>query len=493
MHYKFLSQSLSIMMILILIVLLPACDESSESSTNENNDSPSMTISNEDMGMSNMAGMSGIDNTAPDMNQPTVDMEVSVDMMGESNTFPVFEGELVTCTQNETFESLRPILSGGRANPTGRGEHAAAYDPCNQRIILFGGNDFQPEECADFGPKRFKGDTWMYSLEYDNWVRLELGDAPDARGRHHMILDQSRKKIYLYGGRYRPEDTSGSYRIFSDMWSFDLNTDTWTKMETTGDKPGRKFNAAMIYDHLNDQVIFFGGNSSSDALNLAPENSTYILDLNTMVWREVNTQTKPPKSIYHSMSMHSSANKLVLFGGGDANAFLGPFYTDVWAFDLATETWEKVWTPAMGTSPDARINASMIDDVDNERIILFAGHDDTRIGHRNDVWSFTIGQGWSPVIDGDAGAGEGCNSFCSCPPNFVEVDMNSPERRQYQSLIPILGENRAILFGGKSDCGYLDDTWSFGFNDDQWTEIEPAGQGEACMRTGQEGCTDLCY
>ena len=71
--------------------------------------------------------------------------------------------------------------------------------------------------------------------------------------------------------------------------------------------------------------------------------------------------------------------------------------------------------------------------------------------------------------------------------------MNSPERRQYQTFVSILGEGRAILFGGKGDCGYLDDTWNFSFEDHQWTEIEPAGQGEACMRMGQEGCTDLCY
>ena len=25
----------------------------------------------------------------------------------------------------------------------------------NQRLVLFGGNDFQPEKCQDFGPKRF--------------------------------------------------------------------------------------------------------------------------------------------------------------------------------------------------------------------------------------------------------------------------------------------------------------------------------------------------
>ena len=428
--------------------------------------------------------------TKADMGSPP-DMVIEVDAMPPPP--PLFEGELVACTDNSNVDALIPILSGGRTHPTGRGEQGSVYDPCHQRIILFGGNDFQPAECADFGPKRFQGDTWMYSIEYDNWARLEVTDAPEGRGRHRMVMDRSRKKIYLYGGRYRPEGETGNYFIFNDFWSFDLNTDEWTKVETTGDLPQRRFNFAMVYDHINDQVILFGGNTSADPLRLIPQNDTYILNIETMVWRKVDAATKPPKSIYHEMTLYSTENKLLMFGGGDENAFLGPFYGDVWALDLETEEWEEVWRQGMGDTPDARINASLVDDPGQERVILFAGHDDTRVGHRNDAWAFNIEQGWTQLSAGDSGAGEGCEAFCSCPPDFVEVDMSSPERRQYQTFVPILGEDRAILFGGKGDCGYLDDTWSFSFVDHQWTEIEPAGQGEACMRTGQEGCTDLCY
>ena len=72
---------------------------------------------------------------------------------------------------------------------------------------------------------------------------------------------------------------------------------------------------------------------------------------------------------------------------------------------------------------------------------------------------------------GDTGAGQGCTRFCECPPDFVQVDINSPERRQYHMFEPIPDEHRAILFGGKGDCGYLDDTWSFSFEDDQWLRL----------------------
>ena len=406
---------------------------------------------------------------------------------------PEFEGEAVACERNPNIAALAPILNGGRTHPTGRGEQAAAYDPCHGRIILFGGNDFQPEECADFGPKRFQSDTWMYSIEHDNWARLDI-DGPPARGRHRMVFDSSRKRMYMFGGRYREQPNSGNYTLFNELWAFDVNTDTWAEIPTEGRGPSPRSNTAMVYDYLNDQVVLYGGNTSNNGLQFAPMADTYILDLETMTWRQVAGDA-PPRRLFHRMVMDGEHGKVVLYGGGHEGAFTGDFYPNVWAFDLETETWEEVWTPERSRGPDRRINPSLVEDQENGKIIMFAGHDETRVGHRNDVWRFDMNnRKWAPVIAGDSGAdGEQCEAFCSCPADFVSVDVNSPERRQYHSFISIYGEQRAILFGGKGDCGYLDDTWSFGFEEGAWTEVEPAGQGEACKRTGQEGCTDLCY
>ena len=408
-----------------------------------------------------------------------------------------FPGEQVACSENSNFESLLPILNGGKTHPTGRGEQATAYDPCNRRIVLFGGNDYQPEECADFGPKRFNGDTWIYSVEYANWARLEPPSSPSARGRHQMTFDRSRKQILLFGGRFRPEGASGNYTLFNDLWAFDVNTDTWTQLPTMGDTPSARGNSAMLYDDINDRVLLFGGSTSPNGLSFAPQNDLYRLDLDTNTWTRIqSTSTNMPEArLFHGLAMDGPLNKLILYGGGDANAFVGPFINDVWSFDLSTETWELLWLPsASSPGPPARINPGMIEDRSRGRFVVFAGHDDTSIGHRNDVWSFDPSAAlWTPINAGDTGTGVGCASFCNCPPDLVEVDMASPERRQYHSFVEIEGEEHAILFGGKGDCGYLDDTWRLSLVDHSWAEIEPAGQGEACKRSGQEGCTDLCY
>ena len=426
-----------------------------------------------------------------DAGGPIVDSGMNQADAGPEEMRYSFPGEEVECGDNPDFEALLPILNGGRTHPTGRGEQASAYDACNQRIILFGGNDFQPEECADFGPKRFQGDTWIYSIRHDNWARLDLEITPSPRGRHRMVFDRSRKQIYMFGGRYRREMNSGNYQLFNDLWAFDVTRDRWSQLTTNGSVPSARSNFAMVYDYTRDRVILFGGSTSVSGLFFEPKSDTYILELDTMTWRQVEGAS-PSARLFHNMVIDSTNDQALMIGGGDENAFTGPFLSDMWAFDLENERWKKVWDVPQSTGPDARINPELVEDPANGRVILFAGHDDTNVGHRNDVWAFDAGtREWSTLVAGDDGRGAGCSSFCSCPPDFVEVDINSPERRQYHTFQSILGADRAILFGGKSDCGYLDDTWSFSFSDNSWMEIEPAGQGEACQRTGQEGCTDL--
>jgi hypothetical protein len=409
-----------------------------------------------------------------------------------------FPGELVPCQPNTSFDSLNVVLQGGKVNPTGRGEQGAIYDPCNERIILFGGNDYQPEQCADSGPKRFQGDTWAYVPAFTNWVQVGTGVAPQARGRHVMAFDLSRKRVYLFGGRYRAPDSTGDYQLFNDLWAFDVNTDTWSLLTTAGNVPSPRANTAMVYDDIHDRLILFGGSTSVSGLSFTPHDDTYTLDLNTLTWVQVAIGGfTPPARLFHSMVMDGTNNQVLVYGGGNENAFFGDFHNDLWTLNLESLSWGKIWEASSGSGlpgPDARINGVLLENRDLAQIVLFAGHDETSVGHRNDLWILNSAAGlWSALKKGDTGTGTGCASFCSCEPDFVEVDIQSPERRQYHSLVAIPGKNQAILFGGKGDCGYLDDTWKLDLASFQWTEIEPASQGEACKRTGRDNCTDLCY
>lgn len=430
-------------------------------------------------------------------NGAVIEIDAGTDAAANASTAPtyVFEGEEVACELNEKFDAQSAVLAGGKNNPTGRGEQGGVWDPCNERVIVFGGNDLQPAQCDSFGPKNYLGDTWAYSREYDNWYRINLETAPPQRGRHAAAFDLSRKKLYIFGGRYRPtgQDT-GNYTLYDDFWAFDVNTDTWEELATTGDKPLARTNAQMVYDDLNDRIILFGGNTSPDGLAFRPLDQTHILDLDTMEWTRIEPTTKPPARLFHGMVMDGANNQVLIFSGGDENAFFGPFFRDLWALDLETLEWSLLWDSNVGGGPAGRINPSFVEDRANGVIYMFGGHDDSALGNDNDTWALSGATGsWREIQRGDTYTGQGCNSFCSCPDSFVDYDFEAPERRQYHTFVTAGEHGQAVMFGGTGDCGYLDDTWYFDFADEAWIEVQPAEQGIACERTGRDNCEELCF
>jgi hypothetical protein len=50
-----------------------------------------------------------------------------------------------------------------------------------------------------------------------------------------------------------------------------------------------------------------------------------------------------------------------------------------------------------------------------------------------------------------------------------------------------------LLFGGKPDCGNLQDVWALEPATAAWKRILPSTTGESCERSGKQNCTNLCY
>jgi uncharacterized membrane protein len=63
----------------------------------------------------------------------------------------------------------------------------------------------------------------------------------------------------------------------------------------------------------------------------------------------------------------------------------------------------------------------------------------------------------------------------------------------FGTVIGILTGALQGFFGGKTDCGNVNDLWSFDPATDAWTNVERAFSGESCLRSGKQGCTSLCF
>lgn len=368
------------------------------------------------------------------------------------------------------------------AVPEGRGELEGVWDAPRQRLLLFGGNAAIPENCA-VGATEMLDDLWAYHAACEAFGEVTTtGDKPSARARAAVGHDATRQQLVLHGGRFRAGD-SGAYTVRKDTWILDLATDTWRKVAGSG--PPERF------DHLGavigDRFVIWGGNDSTDGAIIAPRNDAWAFDLTTETWSRLTTSGKPEARTYAAGA--ADDGRLYAFGGGGTDALVGTFRNDLWALDVATGAWTELHDGS-GKAPKGRIWADLVHDAERGQLLLWAGHDDGELGNTNQVWAFDLGaRTWKQVRKGDVFANP-ANAFCDYPADFTTVDRESPERRE--AGVAVWADDALLVFGGKADCGNLDDVWTFDPADATWTERSRATSGEVCLRGGA-ACSSMCF
>jgi len=385
-----------------------------------------------------------------------------------------------------------PPPTGDR--PAARSEHAGIYDPIGHRAVYFGGSFGVPVNCSMIVNHTFERETWIYDIACDRWRAVDAGEAgPAGRVRHAAVYDATEHRMLIWGGRSR-EASSGPYDLHSEMWAFDLTTETWSQV-VTGPGPAPRFNHAMVYDPGAHRVLVMGGNTSANALVYAERNDVWSLDLASGTWIELQPQGfRPPARFWHSGAWDAARGWFVIFAGADNGSAFDPhaeYFNDVWALDLGASP--PVWYQLDGASPKpvGRFWGGLVVDGARDRYLAFGGHDDTALGNRNDMWAFDPAAGsWELLRQGDV-YNRPPTGFCMFPPDFTIVDREVPERRHAGVLIG--GPDGAWLMGGKSDCGSVDDLFAYDFATDTWEELVNATVGEVCIRKGGIDCNDMCF
>ena len=406
---------------------------------------------------------------------------------GTSTNGPVESASNDAGTDAGTPVSQCPENDGAR--PSGRGEFAAGVDGVLGQMVVFGGDSGIAQNCMP--APVFEADTWIYDLACNSWKKLSV-TGPSARTRTASAIDTAHHVLYLFGGRFRA-GTSGAYTLYDETWAFDLTAWSWTKVATTGEKPPGLANATLTYHPTRNALLLFGGNSSTSGLTFEPHAELWSLDLTTLAWSRLDrgSSKKPAPRQFHAAALDVTGDALVVHSGGGANAYQGPFIADVWRFDLATGQWSE--PNVDGAWPENRIRHVMAADPARGRMLVFGGHDDQSLGERNDLVALDLSQmRFSKVRDGDVQKGA-ANGFCSFPENFTTPDLQSPERRDGHFMGWDEKRGLFVMFGGKTDCGNVNDVWTLDPATDTWNRVQPTFSGESCVRSGKQGCSSLCF
>ena len=105
--------------------------------------------------------------------------------------------------------------------------------------------------------------------------------APKARSSHAVAVVGT--KAYVFGGEFEPR-----VPLDNEVHVFDLNSRTWSVMETSGDMPSPRVGVAMA---AVDGVIYVFAGRDKDHEEL---NEFYSLDTITGIWKLLSSGAKSP-------------------------------------------------------------------------------------------------------------------------------------------------------------------------------------------------------
>lgn len=406
---------------------------------------------------------------------------------------------LVACGGDDSSGGASAVGAGGAAGGAGsscvdtgerpgpRGEMAGVFDTKRARVVFFGGDSGLPKMCNP-APHPL-GELWTYDTACKGFSEVVGAMGPGPRTRSVAALDVAGDRMLVFGGRYRA-GMSGAYTLYGDVWALDLETLAWTQVDT-GTGPSARSSAAADLDAKTGELVVVGGNTSTDGLSFVPQIDVWAFDPAKASWRAIAaTGAAPPKRQFHAATVDAKGRRLFVYSGGDAKAFTGPFLRDLWSFDLDSGVWTQL---SSGEGPLARISASLSFDEGSASLLLFGGHDDGAVGNQNDTWRFDLTAGtWSEITAPET-VKTPSGGFCDFPKDFTQPNLAAPDRRSAHLATFDAKARRLRVFGGKTDCGLIDDAWTFDAEKSAWSRDVASTYGEACVRTPKgDACSSLC-
>lgn len=370
--------------------------------------------------------------------------------------------------------------------PSKRSDFWTQADPESGTIAFFGGDD--GPIVNQIPEPNFLDETWIFEPGV-GWSQIESDPHPSARGRYASAYDAVNRRMLVFGGRWRATGTSGNYTVYNDLWAFSFESRTWTQLhDGSGAAPPGRYFGGMAVDG-SGTIYLTGGATNESALNITLANDLWTFDGTS--WTEQTFTGDAPSRLFVAWGYDSSRERLLAFGG-QVGDFVSPAFNDLFALDLATNTWSVINDGFTGTAPAGRFNAMLSYDAGRDRYLLFAGHGDLIMN--NQVWAYDPSANtWSEASAGDTPTGNplGCiGNPREIPTNFLNQDLGAPQGRQTGGW-SVLGDSAWALLG-ESDCSdHLDDAWSFDLTSNTWDEAIAARTGESCERRG-DACECLC-
>ncbi|XP_069353940.1 kelch domain-containing protein 4 isoform X3 [Eulemur rufifrons] len=189
--------------------------------------------------------------------------------------------------------------------PSPRLNASLSAHPEKDELILFGGEYFN-------GQKTFLyNELYIYNIRKDSWSKVDIPNPPPRRCAHQaVVVPQGGGQLWVFGGEFASPDGEQFYH-YRDLWVLHLATKTWEQVKATGGPSGRSGHRMVAWKR---QLILFGGFHES-ARDYIYYNDVYAFDLDTFTWSKLcpsGTGPSPRSGCQMSVTPQGS---VVIYGG----------------------------------------------------------------------------------------------------------------------------------------------------------------------------------
>lgn len=290
-------------------------------------------------------------------------------------------------------------------------------------------------------------------------------DRPAKRSEASAIGDPLTSTILLFGGNDGPivdQIPRAAYR--DDTWVFEPGIG-WTELAVDG--PSARGRSGTALDSTNGRALVFGG-------RYRPEGQTgdytlysdlWAFDFASRTWDEIDDGGGGPSNRFFPSVVWSDEEQALYLYGGFTNTDALVFQTsrELWRWSEA-DGWEELEWDGEAPSPRGFVGTAM--DPQRQRLLVFAGQvGDFQSLAYNDLFALDLGTlEWTELENGGSDA---------------------PFTRMHPHLLWDEGRDRAVLFGGHTDIGDGNDLWAFAGDGDEWQLIAEGdrftGEPLGCM------------
>ena len=261
-------------------------------------------------------------------------------------------------------------------------------------------------------------------------------EHPGKRWGHSAIVHNN--KMIIFGGRH-------NQRSLANMFSLDLQTLSWTKIDSYGQTPpARDSHSVLMY---KDEMIIFGGSGSGKKLN-----DMWIFNFETKKWNKIaysNTDTVPSPRDGHCVALINNFFMMIYGGMDEADKDMN----DIYLFDLRNNIWIQAETS--GHEPQIRDSQSCT--MINNTCYVFGGQgeNDERFNDMHQL-AFNIN--------------ESDKKFLGVWSEDIVLGARPPVRTSHSCLSY---KNKYIfIVGGEGDDGVpLNDIWIYDVKEKIYTEL----------------------